>query len=174
MKFSIQQIKNEAFEGPVTFEEKLDVSELLSLPNNEIIDIGEVFVYGMYVLENHEIIFSFTIEGEMILPCARTLVEVNYPFRFRGTEIFTTKASVAAKEEEIHHVTEEVIDLRPYILETILLQKPYRVFAENAEVQDGEGWSFYTEDRFEEEKKQKVDPRLAKLQKLLDEKKDES
>lgn len=173
MKFSVQQIKQEAYEGPITFEQQLDVSELLELPNNEIIEITEVLVYGMCVIENNEIVFSYTIEGEMVLPCARTLAEVPYPFRFRATEIFTTKASKADEEEEIHYVEEEIIDLRPYILETILLQKPYRVFAEDAEVEGGEGWSFYTEDSFEEEKKKKIDPRLAKLQKLLDDKKDD-
>lgn len=168
MKFSVEKLKAEAHHGPISFEEYIDVSDLLNLPNNEIREINQVQIYGMIVIESNEIVFDYTIAGEMILPCARTLVDVTYPFRFRATEIFTTKLSKADEEEEIHYVSEDTIDLRPYILETIILQKPYRVFAENAEVEGGEGWSFYTEDDFTEKEKDKIDPRLAKLQQLLD------
>lgn len=168
MKFSVKKIQADVHHGPISFEQYVDVSELLELRNSDIRHIDQVQVYGMCVVENNEIVFDYTIAGEMILPCARTLVDVTYPFRFRATEIFTTKQAEANEEEEIHFVAEDVIDLKPYILETIVLQMPYRVFAKDAKVDDGEGWSFYTEDTFAEKEKKKIDPRLAKLQQLLD------
>lgn len=169
MKFSVKQIKGNVEHGPISFEQYVNVSELLDLPNNEIRKIDSVQVYGMCVVENNEIVFDYTIVGEMILPCARTLVDVAYPFRFRTTEIFTTKQIEMNDDEEIHFIESDEIDLKPYILETILLQKPYRVFSDEAVIEDGDGWSFYTEDTFAEEQKDKIDPRLAKLQQLLDE-----
>lgn len=173
MKFSVKKIKADVDNGPISFEQRVDVAELLNLPNNEIRKIDSVDVYGMCVVENNEIVFDYTIAGEMVLPCARTLVDVTYPFRFRATEIFTTKHMEANEEEEIHFVEDDIIDLKPYILETILLQKPYRVFSDEKVIEDGEGWSFYTEDSFAEKEKKKIDPRLAKLQKLLDDDDDE-
>ena len=167
MKFSVKKIKANINHGPISFEQSLDVSELKDSPNNDIRQIEPVQVSGICIVENNEIVFSYTVEGEMILPCARTLVDVTYAFRFRSTEIFTTVLSEADEEEEIHFVEEDVIDLKPYIKETILLQMPYRVFSEEAVVEDGEGWSFFTEDMLEEKEKEQIDPRLAKLQKLL-------
>lgn len=172
MKFSVEKIKADVHHGPISFEQPVDVSELLELPNSDIRQVDTVQVYGMCVVENNEIIFDYTIAGEMTLPCARTLVDVTYPFRFRATEIFTTKQTEANEEEEVHFIGEDVIDLQPYILETIVLQMPYRVFAENAEIEDGEGWSFYTEDSFAKKEKERIDPRLAKLQQLLNDDKE--
>lgn len=169
LKFSIKKLRANVDHGPVSFEQRVDVAELEQLPNNDIRRIGTVFVHGMCVVENNEIVFSYMVEGEMILPCARTLVDVAYPFRFRANEIFTTKLAEADEEEEIHFVAEDIIDLKPFILETILLQMPYRVFSDEEVIEDGEGWSFYTEDSYAKEVEEKIDPRLEKLQKLLDE-----
>lgn len=170
MRFSVKKIEADVNHGPISFEQPVDVSELVDLPNNDIRRIDPLQVHGICVVENDEIIFSFTIEGEMILPCARTLVDVSYPFKFRSTEIFTTKFEKADEEEEIHFVAEDVIDLKPYIIETILLQMPYRVFSDEKVTEDGEGWAFHTEDSFSKEEAERIDPRLAKLQQLLDDK----
>lgn len=170
MKFSVKKIQADVNHGPISFEQRLDVSELVDLPNNDIRQIDPVQVHGMCVVENDEIIFSFSIEGEMILPCARTLADVTYPFRFRTNEIFTTKYEKADEEEEIHFIAEDVIDLKPYIFETILLQMPYRVFSDEKVIEDGDGWAFHTEDTFAKAEAKKIDPRLAKLQQLLDDK----
>lgn len=171
LKFSVQQIKATAQEGPLSFKEKVDASELANIPSLDIREIGMVDVEGFCTIEKNDIIFSFTIEGEMILPCARTLVDVNYPFKFQATEIFTTDKRVADEEEDIHFIEDDFIDLTPYIFENIVVQMPYRVFSDEKMIEEGEGWSFYTEDEFDEMKKQKIDPRLEKLQQFFNNKK---
>lgn len=175
MKFSVKKIQADVHHGPITFEENIDVSELMQLKKTDIRHIDTVFVHGICFVEKDEIVFNYNIEGEMTLPCARTLVDVLYPFRFRATEIFSTELIEPGEddEEEIHFIAKDVIDLKPFILETIVLQMPYRVFSEDAAIEDGEGWSFYTEEEFETEEEEKVDPRLAKLQQLLDDKNQE-
>lgn len=172
MKFSVQQIKATSHEGPISFEETIDVSELVDLKNNDIRQIDPVRVEGICTVEKNEVVFSFTMKGKMILPCARTLVDVSYPFQFRATEIFTTVLSKADEEEEIHFIADDVIDLRPFILEAIVLQMPYRVFSDEKMIEEGEGWSFFTEDEMAKKDAERIDPRLAKLQKLLDDNKD--
>ena len=53
-------------------------------------------------------------------------------------------------------------------MENIILSMPYRVFSEEKAIEDGEGWSFFIEDDYEETQQDTIDPRLAKLQSLLD------
>lgn len=172
MKFSTMEIRNNAFDGPYLFDEIVDVSELETL-NNDIRQIDPVRVKGMCTIDKDEFIFSFTIKGKMILPCARTLVDVTYPFEFKATEIFSTSHDLDEKDEEdgVHPLTEETIDLTPYLKENIILETPYRVFSDEKALEEGDGWTFYEEEKLEAEKENTIDPRLAKLQNLLDNKK---
>ena len=173
LQFSIAELTKEAADGPFYFDAMVDISDLASMKSNDIRSIEDVHVKGFVVADKLEFIFSFTINGEMILPCARTLVDVPYAFNFQADEVFSeVPQSQDDDEEEVHYVSGEMLDLTPYIKENIILQMPYRVFSDEAGVQEGEGWDFYDEDSFQQEKSQKVDPRLAKLQQLMDKKED--
>src|SRR5690625_5556385 len=83
MKFTLGEIKKGTHNQPFTFDEEVDVSELETM-NNDIRELKTVRVKGMGVLQGDEIIFTMTISGEMILPCARTLVDVPYLFDFNA------------------------------------------------------------------------------------------
>src|SRR5699024_12738710 len=102
---------------------------------NDIRKIDPVHVEGNYSIQNDEIIFSFTICGKMILPCARTLVDVPYPFEIQTDEVFSISPYYGKEEEEndIHHVEGERIDLKPFIMENVALNIPFRVFTDNEE-----------------------------------------
>lgn len=169
MNFSITTLRNETSFGAMTFDESVDVSELESL-NNDIRKIDTVQVKGICTMDRDEFIFSFSIQGEMILPCARTLVDVHYPIEIQATEIFSTSLDIDEEDEEdgVHQITGETIDLTPYIKENIILTMPYRVFSDEKGLESGEGWALSTEDEFNKEKEETIDPRLAKLQSLLD------
>ncbi|HLR53487.1 MAG TPA: YceD family protein [Pseudogracilibacillus sp.] len=172
LHFSVKEIFNTATIEPVYFSSDVDVSELEKEPSNDIIRIGDVHVHGMYTVDedNDEIIFSFSIDGEMILPCARTLVDVPYPFSFQASEVFTTQTLYEEsedEEEEIHQILTEMLDLTPYIKENIILGTPYRVFSDEEPLAGGDGWGLYQEEEYEEEKRKTVDPRLEKLQQFF-------
>ncbi|GAA0613181.1 DUF177 domain-containing protein [Virgibacillus siamensis] len=169
MKFTIGQIKKNAYNKPFEFDDWVNVSELESM-NNDIRTIDPVHVYGTVYDQGDEIIFSFTIEGEMILPCARTLVDVPYPFEIKATEVFSESIYYddGEEEEEVHPIDGEVLDLTPLIKENILLEVPFRVFSNDENVTshaptEGEGWELVSEDSNEK----KIDPRLKKLESLL-------
>lgn len=169
MIFSITEIRNKVFAGPFLFDQAVDVSELESLKNNDIRQIDLVQVTGMCTADQEELIFSYSIKGKMILPCARTLVDVPYSFDINATDIFSTSEQLDADDEEdgVHQVLEETLDLKPYIKENIILETPYRVFSNEKGLEEGEGWAFYVEDEHQKEEKEKIDPRLAKLKRLL-------
>lgn len=161
--------------APYTFDRMADVSELESF-NNDIRKIGSVQVKGLCTIDYDEVIFSFTISGMMVLPCARTLVDVEHPFSCDVTEVFSTAQTITneAKEDEVHEVTGDVIDLMPFIEEHIILNIPYRVFSNEKPLGEGDGWTYLTEEELEEAQASKIDPRLEKLQQLFNKDNDET
>ncbi|RDW18456.1 hypothetical protein CWR48_12875 [Oceanobacillus arenosus] len=172
MKFPLSQIKKSAYNEPFKFDDYVDVSEL-EMMNNDIRKIQPVRVHGYCSEQGEQILCSLEIEGEMILPCARTLVDVPYPFKIKTTEVFTTSSyhSTEEEEDEIHPVNGEVLDLTPYIKENILLEIPFRVFSDEANPVDaapvkGMDWEFVAE----EKKEKTIDPRFQKLASLLENK----
>ena len=175
MKLLLSKIKKSAYnEQPFTFDEKVDVSELETM-NNDIREIEPVRVYGTCILQGEQLFFSFTIEGEVVLPCARTLVDVPYAFKIKANEVFSTSPYYGKEEEEneIHPVDGEVIVLTPWIKENILLNLPYRVFADETDQEKapikGQGWELVSEENVEEA----IDPRLKKLEFLFNDNKKE-
>ncbi|AUJ26786.1 MULTISPECIES: YceD family protein [Virgibacillus] len=176
MKFALAQLKKNAYKEPFTFSETEDVSELEEM-NNDIRHIGEVEVQGTCFFQGDNIIFSLRIHGEMVLPCARTLEDVHYPFAIQTDEVFTTSLyrSEAEIEAEIHPIDGEVLDLTPLIKENILLEVPYRVFSEEENsrpdyITEGKGWQFTSK----QNNAKSIDERFRKLESLFnkDEKND--
>ena len=171
MKWSVQQLLSKRAEG-IQIDTSLDLSELMSV-DQEIRYLSPVKVTGNGYILKEEATFQLKISGEMTLPCARTLNDVNYPFTIDATEIFKFNVDVELDEEDedVHYVTESTIDLIPYIKEQVLLEKPYRVFSDVEESSvplSGQDWKVSTG----VEEKKKVDPRLAKLAKFFEEKND--
>lgn len=175
MKFLLNEIKKYAHQQPYEFKRTIDISEIES-ENNDVRSISEVDVEGNIILDGNEVIVSFKTAGEMILPCARTLEDVIYPFETNEVEVYSESPHLTdeQEEEEVHLINGEAIDLRPRIIESVLLAIPFRVYSDeevlkNALV-EGDGWELTTEDEFEAraESEEKVDPRLKKLEKLLD------
>src|SRR5690625_1441027 len=101
MLFSVAELKINAMHEPYSFSEKVDVSDIIKL-NNDIRKIGFVQVKGFCTVDQNELIFSFHVSGEMILPCSRTLADVPYSFNFDATEIFSTEANGDDEDEDVH------------------------------------------------------------------------
>ncbi|TGB05021.1 YceD family protein [Halobacillus salinus] len=173
MKFPLQKLK-QAGEEPLVFEDDVDIRELETM-NNDIRRIEPVHVKGQATTRGNDITIMFSIKGEMVLPCARTLVDVTYPFHIDVVEVFNLSPYYTVEDDsEVHPVNGEVLDLTPYIRENVQLEIPTRVYsnddeAHEAAVQEGKGWQVVTE----EPEEKKVDPRMAKLQSLLNEEENE-
>lgn len=170
MKITKGQIIRQGQSEPFKFDQYVDVSELVGM-NNDIINIDPVHVTGYCTIHGNEVTFTFNMEGIMILPCARTLIEVSYPYDIDVVEVFTSDP--LKETEEIHLFDGVVLDLKPYIEENILLEIPFRVFSDDEEAiskvkTSGPGWQFIAEEKIEK----KVDPRLQKLESFFKEKED--
>jgi uncharacterized protein len=164
LKWSVQQLKSFQHKG-LKIDETIDMSGIKDR-DPEIRGISPVHVQGRGEINQQRATFYLTFEGEMILPCSITLVDVVYPFQLKTREIFLFDESyiVDADEEEIHVVETNTVDLIPVIEEHILLEKPLKVIS-NQNVENpiapkvGNGWEIVEETN----KKDKVDPRLAGL-----------
>ncbi len=152
-------------------EETVDVKDLMEL-DKSIREISPVQVTGRADLSSTKASFHITISGSMILPCSRTLVDVKFPFEIRTTETFLLRETSEydlESDEDVHQVRGEVIDLLPLIKENILLEIPIQIFcddsnSEDAAPQSGQDWEVITED----DRKNKIDPRLAGLAKFFE------
>jgi uncharacterized protein len=166
MKWTIQQLKTLKDTG-LSFDQTVDVSEITER-DSEVRKVSPVRVRGNAIFENEKVSFPLEITGEMVLPSSKTLADVDYPFHLHTFEVFRLGPSASLEEdEELHDVEDGVIELLPYVKEAILVEKPIRVVSENEEhqpLQSGKDWELVSE----EQKNNRIDPRLKELEKLLD------
>ena len=138
-------------------------------------EVSPMHITGRGDIDSTKVTFHLKIEGHLILPCSRTLVDVILPINVETTETFLLQGSVYETEEEVYQVKGDVIDVMPIIREILLLEVPMQVFCEDVESeeaapQSGKDWEVI----HEEDQSKKIDPRLAGLAKFFDENKSSS
>ena len=141
---------------------KLKVSGTINIDeeyikNTDIRKISPVKVDG-YILNNEECLeIDINITGEMILPCARTLKDVKYPFDINIDELIDENSDNSLE------IVQNKLDIFPIIWQNILVDVPLRILAPDANEKNisGDGWCLITEN----DKKEEIDPRLRALDK---------
>ncbi|MGM7684610.1 YceD family protein [Cytobacillus sp. Hm23] len=170
MKWTIHQLY-QLQNKDILIDETVDVSDIKHIEKS-IRNISPVKVTGVADVSHAKVIFHLTITGSMVLPCSRTLVDVQFPFTIKTTETFLFKQSDFDDEDEVHNVEGDVVDILPIIKENILLEIPMQIYSESVHedqvLQSGKDWSVITE----EDVKNQIDPRLAGLAKYFDKNKE--
>ena len=79
-----------------------------------MLDLKNVYVEGngRFVPKDRRLYVDLKIKGIMVLPCALTLEEVDYPFEIESTEVFSFDKPLP--EEDIHEVKKNVVDINTY------------------------------------------------------------
>jgi uncharacterized protein len=168
LKWTISQLNQLQSKG-LKIEEEIDLSELVT-SHQDIRDISPVSVSGRADISSSKVTFHLSISGSMVLPCSRTLVDVQYPFSIDTTETFLLKPAVYDTEEDFHLAEGDIVDLTPIIKEILILEIPIQVFCddganeEGAAPQSGKDWEVISE----EDQNNKIDPRLAGLAKFFE------
>jgi len=168
----LQKFRGKSFD----IDESVDITKDLIEMDSEIRGASLFQVTGNGNVSRDRVTFDLHIEGKLVLPCARTLADVDYPIDLKSTETFLLEPSEyeGAEDEEVHIAENEVIDLIPVMKELILLDIPMQVFSEEAkkaELPHTENWQVLTEDQYLEmgqQAEKKVDPRLAGLAKFFE------
>lgn len=166
-RFQLQKFKNKGIELN-------EVADFQSLKERDpqIRSISPILVKGTADISSNKVTFHLHITGELILPSSRTLRDVQFPIDIVSTETFLFEGYTDETNLDVEqHLTNgDVVDLTPVIEELILLEIPMQVYSEEDEnipttLKVGKDWEYIQDE--EHLQKQKIDPRLAELAKLL-------
>ncbi|KAB2337401.1 DUF177 domain-containing protein [Cytobacillus depressus] len=166
MKWTLSQLQKYRSKD-LLIDEMVQMDEIKKL-DPSIRAVSPMSITGRVDIDSAKVTFHLKIEGHLILPCSRTLVDVNFPINVETTETFLIKGLNYETDEEVHQVKGDVIDLIPVIHEILLLEVPMQVFCEDSSEegapQSGHDWEVIQE----QDKKEKIDPRLAGLAHFFD------
>ena len=180
MKWTVAQLQKYR-NNPLEIDQSVNITKSLSTRDPEIRDATPIHVRGVVDVDTQKATFHLHLTGTLILPCARTLVDTEYPIDIQTTESFmlTAQEFPEAEDEDLNVPEDGVVNLLDVIEDIILVEIPIQVFSEKAleedEMQKGRDWVVMTEEEFDREqlqKEPKVDPRLAGLAELLKDKDD--
>lgn len=131
------------------------------LEGTEIRKISPVKVSGYLSNNEEEYELDINITGTMVLPCARTLKDVDYPFNININEV------IGENNDNSLEIIQNRLEIFPIIWQNILVDVPLRVLAPDAKEEslEGDGWRLITQD----DKREEIDPRLAKLKDYIKE-----
>lgn len=157
--FDISKLKNNT-------ETKLEINETLEfdkskLESTEIQRLEDIKAKGTITrIESDVYHITLNITGNMVLLCARSLEEVNYPLN-----IFIDKnIKEDENDEENQLILQNSLDIFAIVWENIVLEVPLRVIKEDATfISEGDGWSLK-----DDNKKEFNDSPFSELSNLLD------
>lgn len=131
------------------------------LYGTDIRKISPIKVSGYILNNNEDYELNINVTGTMILPCARTLKDVEYPFNIDIDEI------IGENDDNSLEIIQNRLEIFPIIWQYILVDVPLRVLHPDAKEEslEGDGWRLITED----DEKEVIDPRLAKLKDYIKE-----
>lgn len=140
---------------------EIPISGEIIVPNNmlngtDIIRISPIKVSGYVSVLEEGYSLNINVTGTMILPCARTLKDVEYPFDIEINEV------IDENDNNSLQIIQNRLEIFPIIWQYILVDVPLRVLAPGAKEEklEGDGWRLITE---EDNKKEVIDPRLMAL-----------
>ena len=167
LKFSRSELAKKGLE-PFSFDEEIQFPEETFQSLSGLRGLKDVRVQGsaQFFANEEHLLVNFTVEGVMILPCALTNVDVDYPFS-EEREVLFSFVKEKDEDDEIIEAKKGIADLMPVIFETIICEVPLKVVSPNATIlRKGDGWELISEEDLANQEEE-FDPRLAKLRELL-------
>jgi uncharacterized protein len=127
LKWTISQLQK-IRDKHLQIDEIVDVTDIKER-DPQIRDVSPMKVTGRADIGSTKVTFHLHLSGKFILPCSRTLVDVNYPIDIETTETFLFKtAGIEYDGDDVTIVEGDVVDLLPVIKENLLLEIPMQVF----------------------------------------------
>ena len=101
---------------------------------------------------------NYALQGYMVCPCAVSLEDVDVKFDINEDE------EVSSNTEDDGFYLPQDSDIDDLVLQIVMPEVPIKVVKnEKIEYSRGDGWSFVSEDDFDSNRKEQIDPRLQKL-----------
>lgn len=162
LKWNLQWIVKQK-DGCFSFDEMLTFPSEMFHNLSQINGLKDVHVTGQGRLDtkNRQLYVDFQVRGQMILPCAVSLEDVDYPFDIETSVVFAFYKP--QDDEDVIEVKRDMVDLTPVVFQEIMMDVPMRVVKKGATLKtEGNGWKVLNEED-EHEDEDYIDPRLAKL-----------
>lgn len=150
-------------DGCFQFDETLSFPSEMFHHLSQINGLNDVHVtgHGRMDAKNRQLYVEFQAKGQMILPCAISLENVDYPFDIQSSVTFAFYKP--EDDEDVVEVKRDTADLTPVVFQEIMMEVPMRVVKEGATLKtEGQGWKVLNEEETSEDEDY-IDPRLAKL-----------
>lgn len=148
----------------LAIDEQIVFADDVFKQNLRLRNLQKVHVTGDLYYDHHSdfVTCELQISGTMVLPCAITNEDVDYPFDLQVEESFAFHK--VDEGEDVHETKGDTLELMPIIFQHIMLEIPLKVVKPDLkEYPKGKGWEVMSEADFEKQKNDEVDPRLAKL-----------
>lgn len=130
--------------------------------NANVLEVKKIHIKGIinYDYENN-LVLNLEASGEFLLEDAITLDPIEYPF---SCPIEEKIENIEEYCGDFYEKSKNTLDISEILWENIVLEIPIRATKAKSDEFNlkGSGWEMA------QEKKQEIDPRLAKLQELLD------
>ncbi len=156
--FDISKLNSEVeteliIDEDITFDEE-------TLKNTDIKRLENIHAKGKITrIEDSVYNLTLNITGNMVLLCARSLEEVNYPLDIILENTISKDVEIGEKQ----FIFQNSLDIFGIVWENIVLEVPLRVVKEDADfITDGNGWSLK-----DENEKENNSP-LSELSRMLD------
>lgn len=152
-----------AVDQKVTFDQDITVDPAEFTGNPRILRAENVHAdgEGWYDAEADQFEAALHVTGTMIVPDAISNQELSVPFETEGSEVYVFHET---SDADAHVVTNETVSLLPAVVNLILLEVPLAITEQGSEeMPSGNGWRVISEAEYEKGRKDRIDPRLAKL-----------
>lgn len=146
-----------------TFSTKLEFHPDEFSNYHNLNSLKDINVVGKAYFEDTLLTLTLNLDvtGIMLVPCAITLKEIEYPFEIKSEESISFIEDIG---ENIQYNAGEIIELKPIVKQIIVAEVPFKVVSIAADdYPAGKDWEVVTEKQLQEANKREIDPRLAKL-----------
>ena len=156
MELNLAELTN----GSVTYDNDF-VIDADTYKEVGILDLKNLHVTGDISLNSVSMLaVNLTVTGIMVIPDSVTTEPVDYPFTSKIEEEYDINDEFFL---EYYQKEQNILDIMKILWENIVLEVPMRFTTTKDAHLSGDGWSLG-----EDENKDNIDPRFAKLAELLD------
>ncbi|WP_020008739.1 YceD family protein [Salinicoccus albus] len=166
MKWSLTQLKKFKEKG-MSVNEKIQFKEITD--RTDVLSFNETSVKGDMDVGHRRIGIELTIDTVVNMLDSRTSEDIEVPLHIESYESFDEDVEETDELDENVHPVIHTLDLEPVVRELIVVNIPNFISESDEVPAGGRDWTVTDEEALAQEKAQKVDPRLSKLQSLLPE-----
>lgn len=165
MKWTLTQLRK-FHDEVIKFDDQLNIENLTD--RKDIISVETLNVEGEIFVRSRQFNVQIYIDTIINMLDSRTSEDIQVPLQIESLEIFDETVQEDDDLDENIHPVIHTLDLEPVIRELIIVNLPNAYTTSDEPLGSGSDWEVIDEDEFFRESEKKTDPRLEKLQALLD------